>query len=79
MNSYGKESRKKLWNPDGLTWSNRDIRTPFRELLDSINEIEGLDRIRFTSSNPHDMTRDILDAHFELPKMCNYLHFALQS
>jgi tRNA-2-methylthio-N6-dimethylallyladenosine synthase len=79
VNSYGKESRKKLWNPDGLTWSNRDIRTPFRELLDSINEIEGLDRIRFTSSNPHDMTRDILDAHFELPKMCNYLHFALQS
>jgi tRNA-2-methylthio-N6-dimethylallyladenosine synthase len=25
------------------------------------------------------MTRDILDAHFDLPKMCNYLHFALQS
>ncbi len=25
------------------------------------------------------MTRDILDAHFELPKMCHYLHFALQS
>jgi len=25
------------------------------------------------------MTRDILSAHFELPKMCNYLHFALQS
>ncbi|MDR2640498.1 MAG: radical SAM protein [Candidatus Peribacteria bacterium] len=38
-----------------------------------------MDRIRFTSSNPHDMTEDILNAHFELPKMCNYLHFALQS
>ena len=25
------------------------------------------------------MTRDILDAHFDLPKMCHYLHFALQS
>ena len=25
------------------------------------------------------MTRDILDAHFDLPKLCNYLHFALQS
>jgi tRNA-2-methylthio-N6-dimethylallyladenosine synthase len=25
------------------------------------------------------MTEDILAAHFELPKMCNYLHFALQS
>ncbi|HBY74724.1 TPA: hypothetical protein DEG21_02365 [Patescibacteria group bacterium] len=38
-----------------------------------------MDRIRFTSSNPHDMTPDILDAHFELNKTCNYLHFALQS
>ncbi|MEA3386850.1 MAG: radical SAM protein [Patescibacteria group bacterium] len=35
--------------------------------------------MRFTSSNPHDMTQDILDAHFELDKLCNYLHFALQS
>jgi tRNA A37 methylthiotransferase MiaB len=25
------------------------------------------------------MTQDILDAHFDLDKMCNYLHFALQS
>ena len=41
--------------------------------------IDGLDRIRFTSSNPHDMTRDILDAHFDLPKLCHFLHFALQS
>lgn len=79
VNSYGKESRKKLWNPEELTWTSKDVKTPFRELLDNINKIEGLDRIRFTSSNPHDMTRDILDAHFELPRMCNYLHFALQS
>jgi tRNA-2-methylthio-N6-dimethylallyladenosine synthase len=55
------------------------FRTPFRELLDKINSIDGLDRIRFTSSNPHDMTRDILDAHFDLEKVCPYLHFALQS
>lgn len=53
--------------------------TPFRELLEKINQVEWLDRIRFTSSNPHDMTRDILDAHTDLDKMCPYLHFALQS
>lgn len=53
--------------------------SPFRQLLNELNKIEWLDRIRFTSSNPHDMTQDILDAHFELPKLCNYLHFALQS
>ncbi|MCH8518218.1 radical SAM protein [Candidatus Gracilibacteria bacterium] len=53
--------------------------SPFRVLLEDVGNIGGLDRIRFTSSNPHDMTRDILDAHFEVPSMCNYLHFALQS
>lgn len=55
------------------------FKTPFRKLLEKIDDIDGIDRIRFTSSNPHDMTRDILDAHFELPNMCNYLHIALQS
>ncbi|PJC56656.1 hypothetical protein CO024_01875, partial [Candidatus Gracilibacteria bacterium CG_4_9_14_0_2_um_filter_38_7] len=83
VNSYGKETKKKLWNSEEFKWNTSlDIsseKTPFRELLEGINSIEGLDRIRFTSSNPHDMTRDILSAHFELPKMCHYLHFALQS
>ncbi len=79
VNSYGKETKGKLWNSEELTWTSKDVKTPFRELLEKINEVPHLDRIRFTSSNPHDMTRDILDAHFDLPKMCNYLHFALQS
>lgn len=79
VNSYGKETRAKLWNSNELTWTSRDVKTPFRDLLEQINQVEWLDRIRFTSSNPHDMTRDILDAHLDLPKLCNYLHFALQS
>lgn len=84
VNSYGKETRAKLWNPDSLTWNMDDqgrteTKTPFRELLEAVGSVEGLDRIRFTSSNPHDMTRDILDAHFEVPAMTPYLHIALQS
>ncbi len=79
VNSYGKETKAKLWNPEEFTWSSKDVKTPFRDLLEQINHVDWLDRIRFTSSNPHDMTRDILDAHFDLPKVCNYLHFALQS
>ena len=55
------------------------LTSPFRKLMEEIDTIPGLDRIRFTSSNPHDMTRDILDAHFDLKHTCNYLHFALQS
>ncbi len=79
VNSYGKEARTKLWNSESLTWSNSGVKTPFRELLDELGAVMGIDRIRFTSSNPHDMTRDILESHFEIPALCPYLHFALQS
>ncbi len=79
VNSYGKETKKSLWNAEELTWNSTTVRTPFRELLEKIDAIPSLDRLRFTSSNPHDMTRDILDAHFDLKTPCHYLHFALQS
>ncbi len=84
VNSYGKDSKAKLWDSESLTWSPGAFampgtKTPFRELLEAVAGIEGVNRIRFTSSNPHDMTKDILDAHFELPAMTPYLHFALQS
>ncbi len=69
----------KILRPSGTSFAKEVFKTPFRELLEKIDDIDGIDRIRFTSSNPHDMTRDILDAHFELPNMCNYLHIALQS
>ncbi len=40
VNSYGKETRKKLWNSESLTWTSPDVKTPFRELLDQIYTIE---------------------------------------
>ena len=81
VNSYWKQFLdKKFWDDKKGKWiKNKKIISPFRELLNEINKIKWIDRIRFTSSNPHDMTPDILDAHFELNKTCNYLHFALQS
>ena len=80
VNSYWKEFvDKKYWNKEKGKWNSWLKKSPFRELLEELDKIEWLDRIRFTSSNPHDMTKDILDAHFELEKTCNYLHFALQS
>jgi len=80
VNSYWKQwIDRKYWNKEKSKWNEGIWKSPFRELLEEVNKIEWLDRIRFTSSNPHDMTQDILDAHFELDKMCNYLHFALQS
>ncbi len=80
VNSYWKQwIDKKFWNKEKWKWNSWLKKSPFRQLLEELNKIEWLDRIRFTSSNPHDMTQDILDAHFELDKLCNYLHFALQS
>lgn len=79
VNSYWKQKNLKLWNEEKSKWNDWVWTSPFRELLNDIDKIEGIDRIRFTSSNPHDMTSDILDAHFELDSTCNYLHFALQS
>lgn len=40
VNSYGKETKKKLWNSEELTWTSRDVKTPFRELLEDINSID---------------------------------------
>jgi tRNA-2-methylthio-N6-dimethylallyladenosine synthase len=40
VNSYGKETRKKLWNSESLTWANPDVKTPFRELLEKIDAVE---------------------------------------
>ena len=80
--STWKTAKTLSWNTTSSPDQNATITTftsPFRALLDNINSIEWLDRIRFTSSNPHDMTQDILDSHIELTNNCNYLHFALQS
>ena len=81
VNSYGKETRARLWNPESLRWNpvSGSEKTPFRELLEAVGSVKGLSRIRFTSANPHDMTPDVLGAHFEVPAMMPYLHFALQS
>ncbi len=80
VNSYWKQFiDSKLWNTEKSKWNDSLGKSPFRKLLDEIDKLDWIDRIRFTSSNPHDMTEDILGAHFELKHMCNYLHFALQS
>ena len=80
VNSYGKQFvDKKYWNEEKSKWNSWAWKSPFRQLLEALDQREWLDRVRFTSSNPHDMTEDILDAHFDLRTTCNYLHIALQS
>jgi tRNA-2-methylthio-N6-dimethylallyladenosine synthase len=62
----------------------RDLRSEIRdyglaELLKDVHEIDGIERIRFLTSHPRDMTDDIIDAVKALPKVCEYFHIPLQS
>ncbi|MBI2237797.1 MAG: tRNA (N6-isopentenyl adenosine(37)-C2)-methylthiotransferase MiaB [Actinobacteria bacterium] len=55
-------------------------RTPlFAELLRAVNGVEGIRRIRFTSPHPHDFTPDVVDAMAECVRVCEHIHFPLQS
>lgn len=51
----------------------------FPELLRKVHDIDGLVRIRFTTSHPKDMSDDLIETVAELPKVCEYLHFPVQS
>jgi tRNA-2-methylthio-N6-dimethylallyladenosine synthase len=53
--------------------------TTLATLLRKLDPIEGIERIRFVTSHPKDMTRDILKAVGELPKVCEDLHMPAQS
>ncbi|HET7236220.1 MAG TPA: tRNA (N6-isopentenyl adenosine(37)-C2)-methylthiotransferase MiaB [Actinomycetota bacterium] len=64
----------------------RDLSVPgsprlplFAELLRAVNDVEDLRRIRFTSPHPHDFTSDVIDAMAECEKVCEHIHFPLQS
>ena len=48
-------------------------------LIWALNEIDGLERIRFTTSHPNDMTDDLIAAHGECDKLMPYLHLPVQS
>jgi tRNA-2-methylthio-N6-dimethylallyladenosine synthase len=69
VNTYGRD----------LTVPGSSRRPLFADLLRRVNEVEGLRRIRFTSPHPHDFTDDVIDAMAESEKVCEHIHFPLQS
>ncbi len=54
-------------------------KTGFVELLEQLNGVEGLERIRYTSPHPKDFNERLARAHQELPKLCEHLHLPFQS
>jgi len=51
----------------------------FAELLFYIAEIEGIERIRYTTSHPREFTQRLIDAHAELPALAAHVHLPVQS
>ena len=51
----------------------------FAELLYLVNEISGIERIRYTTSHPREFTQRLIDAHAELDKLAPHVHLPVQS
>jgi len=57
----------------------RDGKSPFVQLLEAVNEIDGLERLRFTSPHPIGFRDDLIDAISRVPKLTEHIHLPLQS
>lgn len=51
----------------------------FSQLLKDVNQIPGIQRIRFATSHPKDLSVDLMHAICDLDKVCNHLHLPVQS
>ena len=59
----------------------RDLTPPtdLAALFEAVNDVEGLARIRFTTSNPYNLTPRLIAAVRDVPKVCEWFHLPLQS
>ena len=71
VNSYMRSERE-----NGINKGEIDS---FAKLLRAVNEIEGIERIRFVSPHPKDFTDDVIDAIKDCNKVCKIIHLPLQS
>jgi tRNA-2-methylthio-N6-dimethylallyladenosine synthase len=68
VNLYGRHEFRKI-----------DNKSPFVQLLEAVDEIDGLERLRFTSPHPIGFRDDLIDAIARLPKLAEHVHLPLQS
>jgi tRNA-2-methylthio-N6-dimethylallyladenosine synthase len=65
VNAYGRDLRPQ--------------RATFAELLQALDPVPGLERVRYTSPHPKDMREDVVRAHAELRTVCEHVHLPLQA
>ena len=66
VNAYHGEGR------DGQAWS-------LARLINRLGEVDGVERLRYTTSHPRDMSDDLIAAHRDNPKLMPYLHLPFQA
>ena len=49
-------------------------KSPFVQLLEAVHDIDGIERIRFTSPHPIGYRDDLIAAFAHLPKLCSHIH-----
>ncbi len=57
----------------------KELNESFAHLLRQMNQIDGLERIRFMTSHPKDISDEVIDAFAQCGKVCEHLHLPLQS
>jgi tRNA-2-methylthio-N6-dimethylallyladenosine synthase len=57
----------------------KDGKSGFVQLIEAVHEIDGLERIRFTSPHPKGYGDDLVEAYARLPKLCESAHIPVQS
>lgn len=60
-------------------WDDGAPSEPFPRLLRAIAEIDGIERIRFTSAHPKGCTDELTDVFRDCPKVCRHIHLPVQS
>ena len=83
VNSYGKGLKIENWKLNKnyklkIINLKKQYKTPVAILLAFLHSIKGLKKISFLTSNPQDLTDDIIEA-MKLPKIARYLHLPVQS
>jgi len=68
VNLYGRHEFPKI-----------EDRSPFVQLLEAVHEVDGLERLRFTSPHPIGFREDLVDCFGRLPKLAEHVHLPLQS
>ncbi|WP_320670955.1 MiaB/RimO family radical SAM methylthiotransferase [Patulibacter defluvii] len=87
VNAYGRDLRTDAPLPSELLPFSEAAKRPtaglrprtFAELLTAVAEIDGIERIRYTSPHPKDIREDVVAVHAARPEVCQHIHLPLQA